>query len=392
MKQKATNELQDRKKVFPSAPVPVKRSRSRRMQVVGGTKVRGAKSPASPASVPASEIPTPQPQENVTCSSSWINKAYSRQQSQKNKYKSQAQPNTFPRKTTLRNINMSSVSKPWDNSKGPKNAINNDDDEFCYNKKYFEELYKLHLKTSGNPETSPRPTTTNDNVCKGEEDNKNDSNNNNNNINNININYNNNMTFETVADKHRRLQNDRLRANRVALGIDGGRSNTLPLPPFQHDFSNEMLQKELERFAKRRNLEQQQGKADDDVINSYESKWKQFEASPSVVEIPFLPLNILDEWKIVGFRISKYSKIGEKKTALRKATMRWHPDAFFSKFSSCISPTEIDNVMENVNVCAQRLNELRRKLKIEQEDAAIDDLEKTEFSFTKRSPSSSNNN
>ena len=194
----------------------------------------------------------------------------------------------------------------------------------------------------------------------------------------------------------------RLRSNRAALGIDGSLPRATnpnnsytaqPSPnskPFTHDFSDDMLEKELKRLA----LKRERMFLDDAVVNQYENKWESFtkivsangeeEQLIKLIDVPFLPTfedsnnkTKRVDWRIVGEK--ERSSYSQKKAALRKATMRFHPDQFFNKFANRIDPSEIDKIMQGVKECAQRLNELRKRLEMEKEE---DELDNMDFSFT----------
>ena len=85
------------------------------------------------------------------------------------------------------------------------------------------------------------------------------------------------------------------------------------------------------------------------------------------------------DWRVVGGGVHDRSSYSAKKKALRKATMRFHPDQFFNKHAARIDPSEIDNIMQRVKECAQQLNDLRNYLEVEKEE---NEMMGMDFSFT----------
>lgn len=209
------------------------------------------------------------------------------------------------------------------------------------------------------------------------------------------------FSFETVGDKDRRERAGRLNANRAALGIDGANSRPRARPreeptrkpkPEPHPrveteeeketrrknkFSD--LDRELDKFKERADKEKRAREADDLTINTYESMWIGFEAMVKrgggemqfgYDGIPWLPVLKLkgprggeESWKTLG--VAEHAEMDEKKAALRKETMRWHPDRFLGKFGAAVKEGERERIMEEVVRCSQRINSIRARFDAE---------------------------
>jgi len=313
------------------------------------------------------------------------------------------------RKMDLKEIIRGLGRAAWDNSRGGKN----DDSEMKYDKAFFEKQYREAAKVgrrrgrempnpsqSETPKYSPRvtprpedqdeaPLPNPDKHLQG--DKKNDK----------------KINFQLPSEREERVRNNRLRSNRAALGLDGPPKSKhnpnnpfMSNEPFKHDFSDDILEKELKRLAEKRER-MLQGNAE---VDKYEKRWNTFVELTNgcrlvkKADVPFLPTfdcnpfqakaskRNEDDWRIVGFGVNDKSSYSAKKAALRKATMRYHPDQFFNKYAARIDPCEVDSIMQGVKECSQRLNEMRRRLVAEKEKDFLSDLEKTnEFDFTKKS-------
>lgn len=207
--------------------------------------------------------------------------------------------------------------------------------------------------------------------------------------------------FETRHEKAERERAGRLRNNRRALGLDGdepaqpkrqqprqraqqARPQQPPSQPQQEGtpprneprrrsgvFSD--LDAELDKFANRAKAEALSRQVDDQMVEEYELGWIVLEEGGArglleEGEVPWLPvLNLKgpagarDSWRVVGAR--EHDSYDEKKAALRKQTMRWHPDRFMSKFK--LREDQRESVRERVNEATHRLNELRTRLEKE---------------------------
>jgi hypothetical protein len=58
----------------------------------------------------------------------------------------------------------------------------------------------------------------------------------------------------------------------------------------------------------------------------------------------------------------KWCAVDDKKSALRKGTLRWHPDKFIQAFGNRLHPKDRDAILAAVKNTAQRINALKADL------------------------------
>jgi len=202
-----------------------------------------------------------------------------------------------------------------------------------------------------------------------------------------------------------RERRGRLNANRAALGIDGGakaraeeagggkqkererergkrnRRESNPSTAGEsgapkgggYDFGD--LDAELDRLKRRSDREKRARASDDLLVKTYEGMYAGFEMMASVLggreevpavrfgDVPWLPVletagaGGAESWRTLG--VAERAPVEEKKAALRRETMRWHPDRFAQKFGRRLDGGDRERVLEAVVRVAQRINAFR---------------------------------
>ncbi|GMI03721.1 hypothetical protein TrLO_g1591 [Triparma laevis f. longispina] len=206
-----------------------------------------------------------------------------------------------------------------------------------------------------------------------------------------------NYNYSNVAEeKYKRERKGRLNANRAALGLDG------PPPPVQPNKSKEKsktndkkgnnqhksgvkysdpLEAELNKFRERAKREEANKKLDDIAVRTYMSMWTGFEAMALRSEnsgkirysnIPWLPKLTLtafsgESWRTLG--CNDFDAYSIKKKAVRRETIRWHPDKFMSRFGRAIWGEEWGRVEEGVKEVTRRVGGFRERLEKEQQES-----------------------
>lgn len=103
------------------------------------------------------------------------------------------------------------------------------------------------------------------------------------------------------------------------------------------------------------------------AVELYDQRWETFAASPPTRvefdDIPWLPplpavlTHSSDTFLMLG--ISEAATEREKKMAVRKASLRWHPDKFQQAFGAVLCDGDRGRIMEEVNEVARRVNALK---------------------------------